>query len=316
MLVAVEDAGGNGPGAATPGQSGPDGDAGRGTIVGRAAEREALGEALASLREGRGELLLLCGEPGIGKSTLAQWAARRAQAESLAVHWGFAWEAGGAPSYWPWIQVLRSLLADASARDALGDRHLLDASGLGVAAGATLGVLVYELAHYGYHRAAHRFGWLWRLGHQMHHSAESLDAFGANYLHPIDAAAFTSISSLVFFPLLGLDPLAGAIAAVFLTFNAMFQHANLKTPRWLGWIVQRPESHSVHHARGIHRYNYSDLPLWDLVFGTFRNPETFQDQQGFYPGASARVAEMLAFRDVTSPRSEDEDPGLEATLAA
>ena len=25
------------------------------------------------------------------------------------MHWGFCWEAGGAPAYWPWIQALRSL---------------------------------------------------------------------------------------------------------------------------------------------------------------------------------------------------------------
>lgn len=198
----------------------------------------------------------------------------------------------------------------------LGDLHLIDGSGLGVVGGAVVGVLVYELAHYAYHRAAHRYDWLWRLGHQMHHSAESLDAFGANYLHPIDAAAFTSLSSLVFFPLLGLQPEAGAVAAVFLTFNAMFQHANIATPRWLGYLVQRPESHSVHHGRGIHRYNYSDLPLWDIVFGTFRNPEAFQEEQGFYPGASARIPEMLVFRDVTTPARDDEGEPVADRLAA
>jgi sterol desaturase/sphingolipid hydroxylase (fatty acid hydroxylase superfamily) len=54
----------------------------------------------------------------------------------------------------------------------------------------------------------------------------------------------------------------------------MFQHANLRTPRWLGYIIQRPESHGIHHERGLHAFNYADLPLWDMVFGTFRNPRT------------------------------------------
>jgi sterol desaturase/sphingolipid hydroxylase (fatty acid hydroxylase superfamily) len=198
----------------------------------------------------------------------------------------------------------------------LGDLHLIDGSRLGIAGGAVAGVLVYELAHYWYHRAAHRYEWLWRLGHQMHHSAESLDAFGAYYQHPIDALMFASISSLVFFPLLGLEPEAGAIGAVFLTFNAMFQHANVKTPRWLGYLIQRPESHSVHHGRGIHRFNYSDLPLWDIVFGTFRNPEQFQEKQGFYDGASARIADMLSFRDVTRPKPVEVSQRVEGQLAA
>jgi sterol desaturase/sphingolipid hydroxylase (fatty acid hydroxylase superfamily) len=184
----------------------------------------------------------------------------------------------------------------------LGDFHLVDGSGLGTWGGAVVGVLVYELAHYWYHRAAHGFDWLWLAGHQMHHSAESLDAFGAYYLHPVDTFNFTTLSSLVFFPLLGLTVEAGVIGAFFLTFNAMFQHMSVRTPRWLGYIIQRPESHSVHHAKGVHRYNYSDLPLWDIVFGTFRNPEGFQVEHGFYQGGSERIPEMLAFRDVSTPK--------------
>ena len=186
----------------------------------------------------------------------------------------------------------------------LGDFHIFDGSSLGIWGGALVGILVYELAHYGYHRFAHQWDWLWRAGHQMHHSAESMDAFGAYYLHPVDTFNFTTISSLVFFPLLGLPVEAGIIGALFLTFNAMFQHMSIKTPRWLGYIIQRPESHSIHHGKSIHRYNYSDLPLWDMVFGTFRNPEGFQPEHGFYPGASARIPEMLAFQDVTSPKQE------------
>ncbi len=182
------------------------------------------------------------------------------------------------------------------------DSHLLDSSGLGMFTGAALGVLVYEFFHYWYHRTAHSWNWLWRAGHQMHHSAESLDAFGAFYLHPFDAAMFTSISSLVLFPLLGLSVEAGVLAALFLTFNAMFQHANIRTPHWLGYFIQRPESHNIHHARGVHRYNYADLPLWDMVFGTFRNPRALEVEDcGFYPGASARILDMLLGKDVSHP---------------
>jgi len=176
---------------------------------------------------------------------------------------------------------------------------LVDGAALGTWGGAAVGILVYELVHYGYHRAAHRWDWLWRLGHQVHHSAESVDAFGAYYLHPLDAVLFATWAVLVFFPLLGLSPEAGAIASAFLAFNAAFQHANIRTPRWLGYLIQRPESHGVHHGRGIHRYNYSDLPLWDLVFGTFRNPGARETpvSAGFYRGGSARLAAMLAFRE-------------------
>jgi len=184
---------------------------------------------------------------------------------------------------------------------------LFDLSGLGTWLGALAGVLVYELLHYGYHRLAHESDLLWRAAHQMHHSAESVDAFGAFYLHPLDTLFFGTLGSLVFFPLLGLSLEAGVVGAAFLAFNAAFQHANIRTPRWLGYLVQRPESHQLHHGRGVHRYNYSDLPLWDMVFGTFRNPATFEGETGFYEGASARIGEMLIGLDVSRPPAADRD---------
>ncbi|MEM8814261.1 MAG: sterol desaturase family protein [Pseudomonadota bacterium] len=185
----------------------------------------------------------------------------------------------------------------------LGDYSLLDLSGLGTLWGVLVGLLVYEFVHYWYHRSVHRYDALWRLAHQMHHSAERVDAFGAYYLHPVDVVCFTSAASLVFVPLLGLDAVTAALASALLIFNAMFQHANVRTPHWLGYFIQRPESHCVHHGRGIHHYNYSDLPLWDIVFGTFVNPRDVDGMAaGFYDGASARVPEMLLFRDVSLPK--------------
>jgi sterol desaturase/sphingolipid hydroxylase (fatty acid hydroxylase superfamily) len=85
------------------------------------------------------------------------------------------------------------------------------------------------------------------------------------------------------------------------TFFSIFQHGNFHTPRWLGYIVQRPESHSFHHERGVHGRNYSDLPIFDLLFGTFYNPQRFASETGFYDGASKRIADMLRFRDVSVP---------------
>ena len=185
----------------------------------------------------------------------------------------------------------------------IGEFHLLDGAILGTAGGAIVGILTYELVHYWYHRAVHRWDVLWRLvGHQMHHSAERIDAFGAYFGHPLDLAVFTSIAVLVLYAVLGLSPEAAGIAAAFLSFNAVFQHADISTPRWLGYLIQRPESHRVHHGRGVHRFNYSDLPLWDIVFGSFRNPAPgVCIDAGFYDGASARIVDMLIGRDVSTP---------------
>ena len=81
-------------------------------LVGRARELEMVTIALESLGEGRGSTLLLSGEPGIGKSTLARCFAETARGMQFPVYWGFAWEAGGAPAYWPWTQLMRALVSE------------------------------------------------------------------------------------------------------------------------------------------------------------------------------------------------------------
>jgi tetratricopeptide (TPR) repeat protein len=85
-------------------------------FVGRDAELAALGAALADAADGRGGgLVLISGEPGIGKTTLAATFAQLARGRGARVAWGTAWEDGGAPPYWPWVQVLRSFERNAGA---------------------------------------------------------------------------------------------------------------------------------------------------------------------------------------------------------
>lgn len=191
----------------------------------------------------------------------------------------------------------------------LWDEHLaqfqmFDLSGLGTFGGAVAGILIYEFGLYVWHHAMHKFDFLWKIFHQMHHSAERLDTFGAFYFSPMDMIGFTFLGSLCFSLIAGFDPSAITIILLLTNFFAIFQHANIKTPSWLGYFVQRPEQHSIHHGKGIHRYNYSDLPLFDIIFGTFKNPKTFVDETGFYEGASSRVLDMILFRDVTKPKAD------------
>src|SRR5262245_53605756 len=79
----------------------------RGPILGRRAELDTLESAFSDARAGRGGIVLIVGEPGIGKSRLLEEVAR--MAAGAEVVWGRAWEAGGAPAYWPWTQVLRAI---------------------------------------------------------------------------------------------------------------------------------------------------------------------------------------------------------------
>lgn len=187
----------------------------------------------------------------------------------------------------------------------LAPYQLFDLTALGTLGGAVAGVLVYELGVYWWHRAMHRFTPLWRAFHQMHHSAERLDTYGAFWFSPLDMVGWTALGSLALVVIVGITPAAATATILTTFFLGVFQHTNVRTPRWLGYFIQRPESHSVHHEQRVHYYNFADLPIFDLIFGTWRNPVAFREHQGFYVGASSRVLEMLAFRDVSqrSPTS-------------
>lgn len=82
---------------------------GRETFVGRRRELDEIRAGIDGAIAGRGSLFTLSGEPGVGKSRLAQEAASHARAQGARVIWGRCWEHGGAPPYWPWVQVLRGL---------------------------------------------------------------------------------------------------------------------------------------------------------------------------------------------------------------
>jgi len=156
--------------------------------------------------------------------------------------------------------------------------QVFDLTGLGLW-GAVVGVVLFEFGVYFWHRGMHSFKWLWAI-HRMHHSPKRLDTFGAFYFNPLDMVILTALSSLCLTLIIGLTAQATTVVLLLTTFFAIFQHANIKTPSWIGYLVQRPESHTVHHAEGIHQFNYSDLPVIDLAFGTFRNPKGFEHKVG------------------------------------
>ncbi|MEA2186304.1 MAG: eukaryotic-like serine/threonine-protein kinase, partial [Solirubrobacteraceae bacterium] len=78
-------------------------------LVGRERELDQLDAALDSALAHRGGLVLLTGEPGIGKTALAREFVEHAAARGASWAWGTCWDGGGAPAYWPWVQVVRAL---------------------------------------------------------------------------------------------------------------------------------------------------------------------------------------------------------------
>lgn len=175
-------------------------------------------------------------------------------------------------------------------------------SHLGETSGALLGYLTITFIFYWWHRLRHKSDFLWRWIHQVHHSPKRLEIVTAFYKHPFELIADSILCSIILYPLLGLSPIAASYAVILSALAELFYHWNVSTPYWVGFIFQRPESHCVHHQDGVHAYNYADLPLWDMLFGTFRNPRSWNAECGLGKEGEHRLPEMLLGVDVFSTK--------------
>jgi sterol desaturase/sphingolipid hydroxylase (fatty acid hydroxylase superfamily) len=201
------------------------------------------------------------------------------------------------------FQLAFVLTAGLAWEGGLGGHRLWSADFLGPWGGGAVGYLAITFVNYWWHRARHDVPFVWRWLHQLHHSPERIELLTSFYRHPIEVLINSALMSLVLYAGVGTSPEAAANAVLLVGLVDMFYHTNTSTPRWLGFIVQRPESHCVHHLLGVHSYNFADLAIWDMLFGTFRNPARFNGECGFGPGAEARVGAMLLGRDIV-PESE------------
>lgn len=165
--------------------------------------------------------------------------------------------------------------------------------------GSLIAYFVTTFFFYWWHRWRHSSPFLWRWIHQVHHSPQRLEIATAFYKHPFEFIADSLLTSFVSFVVLGISPSA-AVGTILLSGLAeLIYHWNVRTPRWLGYFFQRPESHCIHHQAGLHAYNYSDLPLWDMLFGTFRNPKTLKVACGIGEDEH-RIGALLVGKDLSS----------------
>jgi sterol desaturase/sphingolipid hydroxylase (fatty acid hydroxylase superfamily) len=223
------------------------------------------------------------------------------------------WEASSPARRWPTIRWWRSksfgffvMLMGLNAAlpsllpTELTSHHLFDSRRLGVVGGVLVGLPAFTLATALLHRLYHRVDFLWRWVHQLHHAPQRLDVAGSVVFTPQEVVINVALFQLVVVFILGLDPLAAAVLGTLAAFYGMFQHFNIRTPAWLGWFIQRPEAHGVHHRRGFHAYNYSDFPPWDMLMGTWRNPREFHGEVGFEGETSPRLAPLLFGHDANA----------------
>ena len=196
-----------------------------------------------------------------------------ARSLSVVPHWEWWWWTLGAFAL-VWLQVL--WLAWVSA------------PGVGVElptslSGGLIFYLAYSFGNYWFHRIKHRVPWMWRCFHKLHHAPTHMETRIAFFRHPLEMAV-NSIYLLILGKLIFNAPIE--VVAFAITLEGClecYHHSNLRTPGWLrpiGYLVQIPEMHLVHHQRGLHRYNYGTM-LWDTVFGTVRVPREWHRDLGF-----------------------------------
>jgi len=160
-----------------------------------------------------------------------------------------------------------------------------------------IGWFVGTFFFYWWHRARHMKGF-WEIFHPLHHSPARIEALTSFYKHPIEILADSVLAAAILYLLLG-SSLEGALwFNCFAAIGEFFYHANFKSPRWLKYIIQTPELHSVHHELDVHHYNYGDLPIWDRLFGTYRDADDFVARCGFPRHNERKLVRMLMFRNV------------------
>lgn len=150
---------------------------------------------------------------------------------------------------------------------------------------------------YWWHRLRHANGF-WLVFHQIHHSPSRIELLTSFYKHPIEIAADSIITGFLIYCFFGGTAAAGAWTSFFGAVGEYFYHSNIRTPRCLGWFIQRPEHHSIHHQLDVHNFNYGDITWWDRLFGTFRDTDGFATRCGFPGQQETKLGEMLRFKDV------------------
>lgn len=160
-----------------------------------------------------------------------------------------------------------------------------------------MGWFIGTFVFYWWHRLRHKNGF-WAVFHQIHHSASRIEILTSFYKHPIEILTNSFITAFILFPVLGCTLMGAFWYNFFAATGEYFYHANVKTPKWLRYFIQTPELHSIHHQLDLHKYNFGDLPLWDRLFGTYKDTTEFTSRCGFPRENERKIWDMLKFRDV------------------
>ncbi|MCB1177642.1 MAG: sterol desaturase family protein [Leptospiraceae bacterium] len=166
----------------------------------------------------------------------------------------------------------------------------------------SIAFLVMTFVSYWQHRLKHKIPFLWRYLHQIHHSPERLEVLTSFYRNPLEIIINMVIMSSVLLLGVGANVEVATNVVLLLGLADMFYHWNVKTPYWIGFIIQRPESHGIHHLYKVHSYNFGDIVIWDMLFGTFKNLKTFNGKCGFGENREEHILAMMMGKDMSEGR--------------
>jgi len=173
------------------------------------------------------------------------------------------------------------------------------------------GLFAYVLqtwVFYWWHFVRHDNNFLWLFVHQFHHSPERIETITSFYKHPSEYVLNTIIIAVLTQPILGLDKKTNEWLVVFSALAEFFYHVNISTPHWVGYFIQRPEMHIIHHAQDKQCvYNHGDISIWDILNRTFFNPTDEQVnamQTGFSQGREDQVMDMMVGKNVLTERKK------------
>jgi sterol desaturase/sphingolipid hydroxylase (fatty acid hydroxylase superfamily) len=202
----------------------------------------------------------------------------------------------------PWIEpIFQQLLSGRTGLFTLADWPLV--------LRLVCGFVLLDFAGYWLHRAAHHFGWWWRL-HQVHHSDISYNASTHFRQHPLAMLLAFTLHALLLW-LLGIPVVSWVIYAAAANVHQLWQHMSLTAPAWLDralrpvMVTQR--FHRLHHhpERAMNDRNFGILlPWWDQLFGTAHDashyPDTDRAHSGHRADSPTGVAGISSARAVSA----------------
>lgn len=163
--------------------------------------------------------------------------------------------------------------------------------------GTLVGLLIYEGGNYFWHRCLHSSPFLWRTFHHLKHGENSQFNFTDLFLDQLNNIGLIYIGTLSFALLFGLGHESITQILISIQILSLFKRLMIKTPFWIGFIVTRPESNALHYTHVTRGCNYSNLPIFDILFGTFKNPrQVVEDKKDSRTKSALSVSLPYAFR--------------------